>query len=95
MLDGVGPASRGVVGVEPELLSSAALAKQVPAAVELYLHRPQPFPICLEGIGVRAVVLLAATEVLLLRHEPFDSGGNALVALGRILEVITNATSST
>jgi hypothetical protein len=26
VLDGVGPASRGVVGVEPELLSSAALA---------------------------------------------------------------------
>jgi hypothetical protein len=34
VLDGVGPTSRGVVGVEPELLSGATLAKQVcPSAV--------------------------------------------------------------
>jgi hypothetical protein len=37
------------------------------------------------GMAVRAVFLLAATQVLLLRNEPLNSGGNVLVAHTRIL----------
>jgi Enoyl-(Acyl carrier protein) reductase len=61
LLDRVGPASRSVVWVKPELLPSPALAQQVPAAIELDLHGPQALPVCLESIGVRTVGLLAAT----------------------------------
>src|SRR5919106_808809 len=74
VLDDVGPPRRGVVGVEPELLPSPALAQQVPAAVELDLQRAQPFPIPLEGLYVSAVLLLAATQVLLLGDQPLDFG---------------------
>src|SRR5436190_4603669 len=82
MLHCAGRARLGVVRVEAELLPAAALPQKVPAAVELDLHGTQPVPIAFEGLGVRAVRLLAATEVLLFPHESLDSGCDALVAHG-------------
>ena len=60
----------------------AALAQEVPAAVELDLHRPQALLVLLEGGGVRAVDLLAVAQLVLLAHQAFDAGSNALVTHG-------------
>src|SRR5215216_1887194 len=94
VLHRVGRARLSVVGVEPELFAGPALAQQVPAPIELDLHLAQPIPISLEGFGIGAVPLLAATQPLLLRHQPLDPGGNALVAHELILRCAPGFTGS-
>lgn len=58
VLDDVGVAGLGVVGIEAELLPGASLAEEVPAAVELDVNRLQPFVAVRVCIGALQRVLL-------------------------------------
>ena len=78
--DRVRVANLRLVGVLPELRARPALAEQVPAAVQLDLHIAQPLAIFIELLALGAVGLLAATKLMLLRHEVLDARGDTLVA---------------
>src|SRR5437764_12289827 len=81
----VGVADLRLVGVSSRVAERSALAKQVPAAVELDLHRPQPPLVLLELAGVLGVGLLATPELVLLGDEVLHARGNVLVAHGPLL----------
>src|SRR5690348_16735988 len=84
-LDGAGVAHVRVVGVAARVAQRAALAEQIPAAVQLDLHRAQPLLVGLERLRVEVVGLLALAQVVLLGDEALDPVRDALVAHGRIL----------
>src|SRR3954451_15803617 len=79
VLDGPGVARLGVVRVAPGLAQRAALAQQVPAAVELDLDSVEALAVALQNRLVGAVALLGVAQLALLGHEPLDAGGDALV----------------
>src|ERR1700733_1487785 len=79
-LDGVRVANVRVVGVGAGLAEGAALAQQIPAAVELDLDLAQTFLIGLELVFVVAVGLFAVAELVLLGDQLLDPVGNRLVA---------------
>src|SRR4029453_18961024 len=79
-LDGLGLARLRVVGIAAGVPQGAALAQQVPAAVQLDLDRAQALPVIVERGGVGAVGLLARTQLVLLGNELLDGGGGALAA---------------
>src|SRR5918994_740567 len=81
-LDALGVARLRVVRIAAGVPQGAALAQQVPAAVQLDLDRAQALPVLLERGGVGAVGLLARTQLVLLGNELLDAGGGALVAHG-------------
>jgi hypothetical protein len=73
-LDGLGVARLRVVGIVAGVPQGAALAQQVPAAVQLDLDRAQALPVLVERGGVGAVGLLARTQPVLLGNELLDAG---------------------
>jgi len=81
-LDGVGVANVRFVGIGAGVTQRAALAEQVPAAVELDLDVAETFLVGLEAIGVEAVLLLARAKLMLLGNEALDPVRDALVAHG-------------
>jgi hypothetical protein len=81
----------GLVRVRSRLAERSALAKQVPAAVELDLDVLQPTLVVLELAGVVCVGFLATPEPVLLGNEVLDSCGNALVAHVSILTTVRRA----
>jgi hypothetical protein len=82
-LHGVGVTCGRLVGIRACVPEGPALAQQVPTAVELNLNFAQTLPVALERIDVRAVRLLEAMKVLLLRHQTLDASSNALVTHAR------------
>src|SRR5947208_2131986 len=81
-LDRLGVAGVCVVRVAAGFAQRPALAEQVPASVQLDLHRSQPLLVGPESLRVEVVVLLAVAQVVLLGYEPLDPGRDALVAHG-------------
>jgi hypothetical protein len=86
-LDRVRAADVRLVGIRARVAQRPALAQQIPAAVELDLHLVQALAVCLQAVGVSAVLLLPVTQLVLLGHEPLDPRRDALVAHDKILPV--------
>src|SRR5919197_4811433 len=68
-----------LVGICSGIPERPALPQQIPAAVELDFDGAKLLPVCIEGIRVGTVRLLAATQLVLLGDEPFDPRRDALV----------------
>jgi hypothetical protein len=68
VLDDLGAAQLGLLRVETCITSRAALAKEVPALIELDLHRLEPTPV----LVARRTRRLALPELVLLRDQLLD-----------------------
>ena len=84
-LYGVGIADLRLVGILPDLRPRSSLPKEIPAAIKLDLHRPQPLLVCLQQLFVFAVALFAVAKLVLLVDEALDPRRDALVAHELIL----------
>jgi hypothetical protein len=69
-----------VVGIRAGVAERAALAEQVPAAIEFDSHLIEPALVCRQPVLVGAVALLAAAEPVFLGDQALDLVGDALVA---------------
>jgi Family of unknown function (DUF5519) len=84
-LDRAGIADLGLVGVPAGVSERAALAQQVPTAVELDLQRLEALLIVLEALDVLGVRLFARAKLVLLGDQMLDAGRDAFVAHSRIV----------
>jgi hypothetical protein len=89
LLDHVGVAHRGVVGVTAGAAKRASLTQQVPAAAELHAHVLRTIVVLAEALEIGAIALLPSLKLMLLGDQSLDPGRQALVTHQTLLTVVT------